>query len=240
MVRRLRTALLASAALGWLAGAPAYADGEPMDLRRSDARPVEVQVVTMSATDGTPRLSPPVRGWFEAGPRKNQGTVSVPGAVVERTILADRHPVASTFSDFVWTFDIDTGEVSSSLTGLVDQPIVLGPLHLVARVAISFSLSTETTAGYTPPRALAGQTVVGYCDPGSSDCTAASSALYDPSTGWVQANGPVCAAWHAYQTRAYTTLGHARFLELDRHDGGGSTPPAPALRQAERSVDPAG
>lgn len=239
MARLLRMKALFAAAISLVAGEGAAAS-DPMDLRRTDARSVELQVVIASPRDGRLSLSPLVRGRFEAGPAKNQRTVTVPGAEVERVLLPDQNPVAASFSDFVWTFDADTGSVlSASLSGLVDQPIHVGPMQLVARVAISFALSTQTRAGYGPPHPLAGQTVVSFCDPDASECTAARNADYDASTGWVQANGPVCAVWHSFQTRAYTTLGHARFFELDPGDGGGDAPAGLGTRRAERSSDPA-
>ena len=206
-----------AAAIGLLTGKPEAAAGQPMDLGRQESRWVEVQVATALPGDREPRLSAPALGWYEVGPGSTQRTVRVPGAEVERIFLADRHPVERSFSDFVWIFDARTGHVqSASFSGLVDQPIRLGPLQLWARVSIAVELSTLVTGGYSKPHPLGGQTVVGYCpDSTAQGCTAVSPSVYETATGWVRANGAVCAAWHSLRTLAYTSLGHARFQELE-------------------------
>jgi hypothetical protein len=190
--------------------------GDAMDLERLEPRWVEVQVVTTSPGDPVPRFSEPVAAWYEA--EEAWRTVTIPGGAVERIFFAERSPVEQCFSDFVWVFDAATGHVTSaSFSGLVDEPIRIGPVRSSARVRILVALSTRVTGGYDAPRELAGRTVIAYCpDVERAGCTAVTSSTYDPESGWVRANGAVCAVWHSFRTLAYTSLGQARFRELDR------------------------
>ena len=58
-----------------------------------------------------------------------------------------------------------------------------------------------------------------------------ASSVYDPESGWVRANGPVCAVWHSLHTTAYTPLGQARFGELDSSRGTDSALGPPKLER---------
>ncbi len=200
-----------------MAGTTRAIAGGAMELARLEPRWVTVQVVTTIPGDRELRLSEPAIAWYQADPGSRRRTVTVPGSQVERVFFANRSPVDHSFSDFVWVFDAATGHVSSaSFSGLVDERIRVGPLRTSARVAIAVEVSTHVPGGYLAPRELAGRTVVGYCpDPTQAGCTAVASTVYDPESGWVRANGAVCAAWHSLRTLAYTSLGQAKFRELD-------------------------
>jgi hypothetical protein len=127
---------------------------------------------------------------------------------------------------------------SASFSGQVDEPIRIGPIRSSARVAILVELSTQAPGGYRAARELAGRTVIDYCpDPNGPDCTAVASSVYDAGSGWVRANGPVCAVWHSLQTVAYTPLGQARFEELDSDRGTRTALGQPRLeRRSARST----
>lgn len=192
---------------------------EPMDLSRRTARWITVQVVTSAPGEAKPRLSEPVHAWYEVGSRPGERVITVPGPEVERVFLAERRPIEDSFSDFVWVFDATTGHVSSaSFSGSLDEPVRIGPFQTRARVSITVVLSTRFSGGYRRQRRIAGRTVVGYCaELLRTDCTPAASAAYDPSSGWVRANGAVCATWRTFHTLAYTQLGWARFAEKEPH-----------------------
>src|SRR5262249_49097944 len=139
------------------------ADARPMDPSRLESRWVAMQVIR--GAPGTPEvhLSEPALAWYEVGPEKTQRTVRVPGLEVERVLMPDRHPVDGSFSDFVWIFDVETGDVlSASLSGELNQPIRLGPLQMSSRVSIAVDLNTFVVGGYTPVRELGGQTMTGF------------------------------------------------------------------------------
>lgn len=210
-------------AIAALVGAGSAAAGPPMDLARREHRWVEVRVVTTPPDARRPRLSQPARAWYTVGPRPHQRTVTVPGPSVERAFFADRRPLRQSFTDFVWVFDASTGHVvSAGFSGEVVEPVRFGPFQASARVSIAIALSTLAPGGYREPRELAGRRVFGYCaDPEHPDCTSVASAAYDPGSGWVEANGAVCASWRSLRTLAYTSLGRARFAELRPHGGPG-------------------
>ena len=201
---------------------------QPMDLANPEARWVSVQVVTTSPGDPHPRLSPPARAWYELGPQAGERLITVPGSEVEAVLFADRSPVDRSFSDFVWILDAESGHVSAaSFSGRVHEPVEIGPLRTAAQVSIAVLLSTHMPGGYQRPRRIAGRTVIGYCaDSGRPDCSGVAGAVYDAESGWVRANGAVCASWRSLRTLAYTSLGHARFAELRP----GPSPSAPPQR----------
>ena len=212
---RFRSMLVAIAVL--LAGPGAAVADPPMDLARREARWVTVQVDSTSPGEGRPRLSHPAKAWYEVGARPSERVVTVPGSEVERVLFAGRRPATGSFSDFVWHFDAATGHVEeASFSGVVTEPIRIGPLRTVARVSIEVLLSTRMPGGYRRPRHVAGRTVTDYCaDSDRSGCTAVATATYDPESGWVRANGAVCASWRAFRTLVYTSMGQARFAELE-------------------------
>ncbi|MBW2229926.1 MAG: hypothetical protein JRH17_06035 [Deltaproteobacteria bacterium] len=215
------------------AGTTQATAGEAMDLARLESRWVALQVVTTIPGDPEPHLSGPALGWYEAGPGKTQRSVTVPGPEVERIFFADRSPVDHSFSDFVWVFDVVTGHVvSASFSGLVDEPIRIGPIRSSVRVSILVELSTRAAGGYRAPRELAGRTVIDYCpDPTRLGCTEVPGAVYDSESGWVSANGGVCAVWRSLSTHAYTSIGQARFQELDPSRVAMSTPSEPTIER---------
>ncbi|MGH0031646.1 MAG: hypothetical protein ACQGVC_17785 [Myxococcota bacterium] len=223
---KVRSTLVAIAAL--VAGTGAATAAPPMDLARPDARRVTVQTVTTLPGRARPSLSEPVQAWYETGSHPGERVVTIPGSEVERVLMAGRRPVAGSFSDFRWRFDAATGHVEeASFSGVVSEPIRIGPLRASAHVSIAVVLSTRMPGGYRRPRRVAGRTVVDYCgDPGRAGCTAVETAAYDPASGWVRANGAVCARWRALRTLAYTSMGRARFAELEPV----GTPDAPVLR----------
>lgn len=202
-----------------LAAATRANANDPMDLARTEARWISVQVINALPGERHPRPGPPARAWYAVGDRPGERVVTVPGPEVERIFFANRSPVDRSFSDFVWVFDAETGHVlSASFTGMVSEPVWIGPLQATARVAIAARLSTRMPGGYRRPRRIAGRTVTGYCaDSDLPECTAVEPAAYDPETGWVRANGAVCASWRSLRTLAYTTMGQARFLELNAY-----------------------
>jgi hypothetical protein len=218
------TTLSALVAVGLLLASTAgAATAQPMDLANRKARWVIVQALITSSDTRQGHLSRPARAWYRVGATPGERVVIVPGPEVERVFFADRQAVEHSFSDFVWTLDATSGHViSASFSGAVREPIRIGPIRTAVEVSIEASFSTHMPGGYGQPHRIAGRTVIRYCgDARRPDCTAVATAAYDPESGWVRANGAVCATWRSLRTLAYTSLGQARFSELP----GGDEPP---------------
>lgn len=189
---------------------------KPMQLGDASPRWVVVQITT--SPPGSPEriFAPPIRARLTPGPEAGQLSVAIPARDVERVLLSDRRPVAGTFDDFVWVFDQSSGHVvSAQMGGTVRESLQLGILRSEVPVRIEARLSTLARGGYATPRRVFGRQVVGFCaDPAAPGCTAVEPAAYDTDEGSVNAVGHVCASWTKLRTRAFTSLGRARFEEL--------------------------
>ena len=223
-----------------LATPPRAVAEKAMDLARAESRWVSVQVTTSLPGQDPQRLSDAVRAWYAPVRGTSRRTVRVPGALVERSLLAERQPVAGSFSDFVWVFEAATGHVlSASFAGRIDEPVRIGPFRSSARVSIVTHLSTRVMGGYRVVRQIAGHTILGFCRASrDAACVPVTGAAYDRSSGWVRANGAVCASWRSLRTLAYTSLGHARFRELQPGDERTGAPPPRPKRPAGPNATP--
>jgi hypothetical protein len=224
-----------------VAGAARATTFQPMDLTNPEARWVTVRALIASSDATHGRLSQPVRAWYGPGATPRERVVIIPGSEVERVFFADRNAVERSFSDFVWTFDAATGDViSASFSGAVSEPIRIGPIRTSVEVSIAAFFSTRMPGGYEKPHRIAGRDVISYCaDVRQPDCTGVATAVYDPESGWVRANGAVCATWRSLRTLAYTSLGQARFSELRGEDEPPGRPRSAPLLLAAEDAPPA-
>jgi hypothetical protein len=187
------------------------ASAKPLDLR--DASPREIQVAfEVSPTERPDALglvySKPLPASLEPGFAPTQRRVRVPAAAME-SLLAHFDPVSGSFSDYVWTFDAETGEVlSASFQGVLRRPLDLGLFAAHIETHIEVRVATHHPIGYRAPRVRLGQVVVGTCEPGAGeDCTAMLPLPLDPRTGYVNAVGTI-------QARAAGGLGALTFAPL--------------------------
>ena len=208
--------------LGWCTAVAVRA--EPLDL--FDARPREIAV----SFEVSPREAPArtravfsreFSAFVEAGTRDSQLRVVIPAHTVEHFLLSDDNPVHESFTDFVWTFDVETGHVlSAQLEGRVKPELDFGLLKTTIHAEIEVEMQTTGQAGFRRPRHVLGNLVFRYCsetdDPG---CRLVEATPYDPRTGYVNAVGRVLVRSPVMDVRNFSPLGEARFRELDvSHD----------------------
>ena len=191
----------------------------PMDLQDSRARWVSVRF-ERSPAESPGRLnaeySQTLLAWFEPGPRGERARVIIDGDVVERTLFRDEAPVANSFSDFVWEFNIETGHViSARVSGAVARPVRWGLLSMTTRVRVHVEMSTARVAGYRRASKRFGNTLYRLCrEPDSESCTLVEPSEFDRRTGYVNAVGGLQADSLLWRVRTFSPLGEAIFTEL--------------------------
>jgi len=230
------------------------ADLEAMNLQDGRARWVFVQF------ERSPESSPgrldseyslPLPAWFEPDPKGDRVTVRVAGEIVEEYLFGDEAPVARSFSDFVWHFDVASGHVASAtLSGELSRELRLGFIRTSTQVRIQVEMSTLQTAGYRPPSTLLGNTLRRLCHESdgrdSHGCTLVDARALDRRTGYVNAIGGLEASSLASRVRTFSPLGEAVFSErpgvnmLAERRGDCETEPCdfPAALRPADSVDP--
>jgi len=216
--RRLR---LAAALVAVAAAASSSAD--PMDLANAEPRWVTVRFEVSPAeepgrTDAV--YGPPLSAWAEPEPDAARLRVTIPGRAVETHLVAGHDPVPGTFSDFVWSFDRATGHVhSATVEGTVVRTLDWGVARTRAKARLRFRMDTLHAAGFRTPRRVLGQPVSYFCDPDArDDCVRVRPHRYDPATGYVNAVGPIEVENPVLGMRTFSTLGEARFSELEAPD----------------------
>lgn len=201
-----------------LLGLAAPAESQPVDLREQRARPVWMSLEISPALQPAgldQQYSERHPAWFEPGPGPGRATIRVAGAEMER-LLAGYDPVPGSFSDYVWTFDVETGQVlSATLDGTLRQRLDWGFLSTRVRADISARLSTLTPAGFQPPHSRFGHVLFESCSVGEAGCTLVAPHPYDRETGYVNAVGAITArAVGGITTRTFCPLGEAVFSEM--------------------------
>jgi hypothetical protein len=196
------------------------ASADPLDLR--DARPRAISVAfEVSPTDRPGELdtsySEALPAWIEPDSVPGRMRVSVPGAAMER-LLADQDPLPGSFSDYVWIFDVASGNVlEAGFRGRLRRPVSMGLLAMQVETQIDVRVGTRDAIGFRSPRVRLGQIVVETCEPGTPDCTRMEPHPFDPRRGYVNAVGTIRA--HALADLGAVTfapLGEAVFSELPR------------------------
>lgn len=196
---------------------PAAAD--PMDLSNATARWVAVRF-EVSPEDRPAqtraRFSGRVMARLEPGALEGTLEVTVPGPAVEEHLFIGQEPSPGSFSDFVWTFDRESGHVLSAHTmGVLLREIGWRFARWKTDAAVDVTMDTLTAVGFQESR-LMGDPYPKLCrEPDPQRCTIVSPARYDPVTGYVNAVGHVTARSAGMTVQSFSPLGEALFSEID-------------------------
>ena len=157
----------------------------------------------------------PVKAWFSPGPAPGQAQVRIRGAQMEQ-VITNYEPVPGSFTDFVWTFDVESGHVVKAvLDGVVTSKVDWGLFESEVETAISMDLNTQREAGYMPAVERFGHTVFEFCEQASAPCERVPPAALDAS-GYVNAVGPVTAtAIGGLWTQSFSPMGEVMIEESE-------------------------
>ena len=205
--------LLGAAALALPAAA------EPMDLSNGTARWVTVRFeVSPEDRPGQmrARFSQRFMARLEAGELEGAVRVTVASAIIEKHLFIGQEPSPGSFSDFVWTFDAETGHVISARTrGVLLREIGWGFARWKTDAEVDVTMNTLTSVGFQQSR-LMGTAYPQLCrEPDLRRCTVISPTRYDPLTGYVNAVGHVTARSGGMTVHSFSPLGEAIFSEID-------------------------
>lgn len=226
--RALGLAAVLAASVAWLPSRAAAAD--PVNLDNPHPRWISMRIASAPQ---------PVLAWLEPGRLPGQVVLTVPAATVEAQLLGAEHPVARSFSDFVWVLDATTGDVlRADLAGRVIHELTWGLGSFDAEVALNVHLDTLHAAGYTPRR-LFGRPMRAYCT-AADDCTPVTPLRYQPRSGEVRAVGSACARWKGLRTQAFSPLGEASLSEAPGLLRAAAPPPAAPSSLAAGPAEPPG
>ncbi len=196
------------------------AGAEPLNL--FDSRPREVVVSFEISPREVPAqlnttYSQGFRAFVEPGLRNSELRVVVPADTVEAFLLGDQTPIPQSFSDFVWTFDIETGHVvSARLSGRVRPKLNWGFVTSRTQADIEIEMGTARIGGFKRPLRVLGQLVFRYCSkPEDSSCQLVEAMPLDRTTGYVNAVGEVWVHSSFLDLWNFSPMGEAIFLELD-------------------------
>lgn len=194
---------------------------EPLNLFDSSAREITVLFEQSSREEPAKlksRFSQGFKAFVEPGLRSSELRVVIPAATVEAHLLGQQHPIPESFSDFVWTFDVETGHVvSASLNGRVTPRINWGFIKTSTKAEIRIEMGTARVGGFKRPLNILGQLIFTYCTPEEEqrDCQLVEAAPYDPITGYVNAIGNVWVRSAIMDVWNFSPMGEAVFLEAD-------------------------
>jgi len=201
-----------------LAGVAATtARGEPLDLRDPRPRAITVRFEN-SPADAPDRLADtftaeiPAR--FEPDPATGYVRARITGYDVEHGYFQDQPLRPGSFSDYVWTFDPQSGDVvSASLSGTFVRRFDLGVVVKEVDTHFEATLSTMREAGFESARRLFGQLMFPLCEQPARDCRMVRAARYNPRTGYVNAVGFLGASALGVSVRTFASIGEAIFSE---------------------------
>lgn len=196
------------------------ASAEPLDLFNPRARELVVsfeispreipnQIDTIYTQDFPARLEP--------GARDGEVRVVIDAQIIERHLLRSENPVAGSFSDFIWTFDVETGHVvSASLEGQVVRKLDWGIVTTEVHADIEVEMGTARVAGFRAPLRILGQLFFRHCTAlNNRKCTLVEATPLDPATGHVNAIGGMWVHSYVMNLFSFSPLGEAVFRELD-------------------------
>ncbi len=135
--------------------------------------------------------------------------------------------ISGTFSEFVWTFDRETGHVLAAvMRGRVREQVRFGFIHTSATIDIQVQMTTQQVAGFASDSGMLGIETQRFCAPGPikrgakikrsrliEGCVGVEAAPLDPARGYVNAVGTVRAATPVLEIEAFSPLGEVRFSE---------------------------
>jgi hypothetical protein len=194
------------------------ASSEPVDLTDSRPRPVSVRFEASPEEEPgalAARWGPWLAARFEPG-ANGLRKVRVPGALLERHVFAEYGPRPGSFSDYLFVFEAQTGEVvEAGFSGTLVRPVRLGIVRFDSEVELRAAMTTREPAGFAPGRRILGQLVFRLCDAPSPerDCTLVAPRPYDPATGYVNAVGVLLGRSGLVTTRSFSPLGEALLRE---------------------------
>jgi hypothetical protein len=204
---------------------------EPVDFLDPEPRWIEV-AFEVSPRDKPEQAdtvyTPKIRARLETEAESGRAKVTIDRRWVEGILLADQDPVAGSFSDFVWIFDVATGEVvSASLSGVVMKQLDWGLFRSKVETKISVDMATIRAGGFKKPRRWLGQQIFGFCDGERGEsCTFVAPSDYDTSNGYVNAVGALSVRFADLTLRTFSPLGEAVFTEVEAgsesHDWAGA------------------
>ena len=160
------------------------------------------------------RFTPAIPAQLEPGSEAGLVQVRIDGRFVEQYLLPDQRASAGSFSDFVWTFDAETGDVrSATLSGVLLREIGFG--LGTTDTWIDVRLDTRRDVGFESRRFL-GQTYHRLCPAPEPDrCTVVEARRYDPASGYVNAVGGLEARSGRLRIQSFAPFGEAIFSEAE-------------------------
>lgn len=190
---------------------------EPMRLGDSTPRWVVIQF------ENSPRDRPdlldgpytePFSAWLEPD-EHGHVTVRLSGEVLEKNLFRENDPVAGSFSDFLWVFDKQTGDVlSAEFSGIFAYEFDWGFATSLVNAKVQARMATTRQAGFQAPRRVLDKVLIGYCDDVESlRCQAVRPLPYDASRGYVNAVGYLSIDSPFKRFDTFSALGEARFSE---------------------------
>jgi len=208
--------------LWWLLliGPSVALSAEPM--RLDDPNPRWVIVEFENSPPDRPDLldgvyTRPFAAWLEPD---DQGhvTVRVSGDILEKNLFRDNDPVAGSFSDFLWVFDRESGDVvSAEFSGSFSYTINWGFAKSDIEAKVEARMATTRPGGFRPPRRVLGRVLIGYCeDVESRQCQAVPPRPYDAGRGYVNAVGYLSIDSPVKRFETFSSVGEARFSEIPR------------------------
>lgn len=207
-------------AIALLVATATAASAEPLNL--FDPRPREIAVsFENSPRDFPARMNGSYTQYFRAfvkpGLRESEVRVVIPAETVEEHLLGEQRPIRESFSDFVWTFDVETGHViSAHLSGRVRPRIEWGFMTTETQADIEVEMGTARVGGFKRPLRVMGQLVFRYCTTlGDTNCQFVEPKPFDRETGYVNAIGQVRVRSAFLDLWNFSPMGEAIFRELD-------------------------
>jgi hypothetical protein len=192
---------------------------EPMDLRDPQPRWISVRFENSPpdqpgqlATQYTAELP----AWLEPDRVSNRVLVTIAGSAVE-TDWFQRHRLrAGSFSDFVWLFDVSSGDVlSARVRGTLIRRLDFGVFGSDVELPFEAEMTTRSAVGFEAVRHTLGQLVFPFCERAERGCTLVAPVRYDSRTGYVNAVGSIVARAIGAAARTFSPLGEAIFSERD-------------------------
>jgi hypothetical protein len=203
--------------LGLLLLLPTSGSAEPVDFNDPASRWVEI-AFEVSPRDRPDQIdthyTPKINAWFETV-EAGRIQVTIDRGDVERILLAGQDPVPGSFSDFVWIFEPESGEVlSATMSGELEKELDWGLFESRARAAIEVDMATRRNVGFKPVRRWMGQEFFSMCKSvDEKRCTEVSASDYDSERGYVNAIGDLKVRFGEVVLHTFSPLGEAKLYE---------------------------
>jgi hypothetical protein len=228
--------------LGLLLLLPMSGSADPVDFANPVSRWVEI-AFEVSPSDRPGQIdthyTPKIDAWLETV-ETGKIRITIDRRDVEGILLADQNPIAGSFSDFVWIFDAESGEVlSATMSGEFEKELDWGLFDSKARAAVEVDMATRRNVGFKPVRRWMGQEFFSTCrSADAKHCTQVSPSDYDPKRGYVNAIGDLRVHFGEVVLHTFSPLGEAKLYETDSSIAAAPAEhvPVPALGAAFSAV----